>query len=210
MGSWLGRSSRASSWLRAGVVVLGVGLAVSLAACGTNGGGDFTPKPVVTITPSTPPHSPSPTPTASETPSQSPSQTATAAPAAKASGSLTFFKENLVTDAFTGTCRTVDGAPTITLKDTKNDFYGTVEVKVVLDKSRESVASIGGDFGEDSELITRRMAYDAAKPAKGTSASLKTTGTTHTITGKAQMFENGKAVDPIPFTIKAKCARAEW
>lgn len=194
---------------RTALAVLGIGVAVGLSACGTGGGGDFTPKPVVTITPSAPspsPSTPTPSPTATETPTNTPTTT----PAVKARGSLTFFKQNLVSDTFTGTCRTVAGEPTIKLADPKNDFYGVVELEIVLGGDRKSVATIEGDFGEDSESITRRIAYTAAKPAKGTSATLKTSGNTHTITGKAEMFEDGRATDPIPFTIKAKCARAGW
>ena len=193
---------------RTALAVLGIGLAVGLSGCGTGEGVDFTPKPVVTITPSTP--SPSSTATQSPTASQSPTNSPSATPAVKASGSLTFFKANLVSDTFKGTCRTAGEAPTISLADSKNDFYGTVELEIVLDRAKKQVASIAGDFGEDSELITRQIAYNSAKPAKGTSAALKTSGNTYTITGKAEMFEDGTATDPIPFTIKAKCARTGW
>ncbi len=185
---------------------LGAGLSLALTGCLQPGGG-FTPAPVVTHTPS--PSAPSPSTSA---PSPSPTATPTPSdrPGVKASGSLVFFKRNLVSDAFTGGCRTQGGAPTITLTDSRNDFYNTVELKVVLAADKAAVRSISGDFGEDSELIVRKLGYDGENPAKGTSAKVKLSGTTWTISGTAEMLEDGAAVDPIPFTIKARCADQDW
>lgn len=191
-------------------MTLGVGLAAGLAACGT-GGTAFTPKPVVTITP-TPaapgsgPTSPSPSVTPSQPPSAPPST-----PAVKATGSMGVFMT--VTEALSGTCRTVDGAPTIAMTDPKNEFYTSVKVTVVLTASRKAVSSVATTFEEDSEGFTWKLGYDAAKPVKGTSAALTVSGSTYTVKGKLNALETrgGKTrTEVLPFTIVARCASAQW
>jgi hypothetical protein len=186
--------------------VLGAGLAVSLAAC-TGGGADFTPKPVVTITPS----GPSKPPTSPSGPATSASPSTPSKPAVKATGSVAIFMT--VSKAMTGTCQTVDGPPTITLADHSNDFYGTVDATVVLDGDRKQARSVDMAFGEDSEGFTWKLGYDAASPAKGTSATLSVSGTTYTVSGKLTAWETrkGKTTTEVkPFKITAKCASSNW
>lgn len=205
-----GRVRAARRWGSASAVVLGAGLAVSLAAC-TGGGTDFTPKPVVTITPSgpsAPPSSPS-EPATSATPA-SPSTTPST-PAVKATGSMAIFMT--VSNALTGTCQTVSGAPTITLADHNNDFYEAVDAKVVLAADRKQAASVAVTFKEDQEGFHWELAYDSASPVKGTSAVVSASGNTYTISGKLNATETrkGKTITELkPFKITAKCASSNW
>jgi len=126
----------------------------------------------------------------------------------KATGQLTFFKSNLVSKAFAGTCAVVGGKPTVTLADHKNDFYNTVDLTVVLAADGGDVASIAGAFGEDSEkLVTRTLVH----PDKGTSAHLVTSGGEYRISGSAMLYEDGsKNGTLIPYSIIAKCAKSDW
>lgn len=125
----------------------------------------------------------------------------------KATGDLSFYKGNVVSKAFVGTCVVAGGKPTITLADHKNDFYGTVDLAIVFAADAGQVASIAGDFGEDSELITRTLAY----PAKGASAALVESGGVYRISGKAMVYEDGaKTGTLIPYSITAKCASSDW
>jgi hypothetical protein len=154
---------------------------------------------------------PAATPSASVTPSvsiTSASPTPTAAPVVKATGRLTFFKSNLVSKAFAGTCAVVGGKPTVTLADHKNDFYHTVDLTVVLVADGGDVASIAGAFGEDSEkLVTRTLVH----PDKGTSAHLVASGGEYRISGSGMLYEDGsKNGTLIPFSIIAKCAKSDW
>ncbi|MGC3992729.1 MAG: lipoprotein LpqH [Propionicimonas sp.] len=205
----VGRRPAARRWGSACAVVLGTGLAVTLAACATPASSSFTPKPIETITPSAPP-------TVSATPSEAPTSasatpTATQAKAVKATGTLAIYMT--VTKKLAGTCRTVSGAPTITLADHDNEWYGTVDLTVVLDSSRSSVASIDGAFGEDSEGFTWKLGYSASDAAKGTSAALTTSGSSFTVSGKltAKETRDGKTTtELLPYKITAKCAAGAW
>jgi hypothetical protein len=143
------------------------------------------------------------TPTGSPTsPSATPSNAAV-----KATGQLSLYKNNLVTKAFTGTCVVAKGKPTVTLADHSNDFYGTVDLSIVLNADGGEVASIAGAFGEDSELITRTLVH----PVKGTSALLVTSGGVYRISGKLMVYEDGaKSGTLIPYSITAKCASRDW
>jgi hypothetical protein len=143
------------------------------------------------------------TPTVSPTsPSASPSTVVV-----KATGQLSLYKNNLVTKAFTGTCAVVGGKPTVTLADHSNDFYGTVDLTIVLSSDGGEVASIAGAFGEDSELITRTLVH----PAKGTSALLVTSGGVYRISGKVMVYEDGaKTGTLIAYSITAKCSSSSW
>ena len=181
-------------------------LAAGLAGCGLLPG-SAPSRPVPTPLVSTPAETPSEsvTPSVSVT---SASATPTAAPVVKATGQLTFFKSNLVSKAFAGTCAVVGGKPTVTLEDHKNDFYNTVDLTVVLAADGGDVASIAGAFGEDSEkLVTRTLVH----PDKGTSAHLVTSGGEYRISGSAMLYEDGsKNGTLIPYSIIAKCAKSDW
>jgi len=181
-------------------------LAAGLAGCGLLPG-SAPSRPVPTPSVSTPAETPSEsvTPSVSVT---SASATPTAAPVVKATGQLTFFKSNLVSKAFAGTCAVVGGKPTVTLADHKNDFYNTVDLTVVLAADGGDVASIAGAFGEDSEkLVTRTLVH----PDKGTSAHLVTSGGEYRISGSAMLYEDGsKNGTLIPYSIIAKCAKSDW
>lgn len=130
------------------------------------------------------------------------------AAAVKATGTLTFFKSNLVSKAFVGTCAVVGGKPTVTLADHKNDFYTTVDLAIVLAADGGDVTSIAGDFGEEGEkLVTRKLVH----PDKGTSAHLVESGGEYRISGKAMLYEDGsKNATLIPYSITAKCAKSDW
>jgi len=168
----------------------------------------FTGSPATSPAPSQPASaatsSPPVTPTVSPA---SPSASQTAPAAVKASGQLSLYKNNLVTKAFTGTCVVASGKPTVTLADHKNDFYTTVDVTIVLSADGGEVASIAGAFGEDSEVITRKLVH----PDKGTSALLVTSDGVYRISGKLMVYENeSKTGTLIPYSITAKCAKSDW
>ncbi len=182
-------------------------MAVTLTAC-VNNGPEFTPQPVETITPSATPRTPSvpATPTATPTPGST-----QAPPASKATGSLALFAP--VTTVLAGRCETKSGAPTVTLADHKNDFYGTVDVTLVLKSGKAAVDSVDITFGEDSEGFTWKLSYDSAAPAAGTSAKLAVSGSTYKVSGKVKALETrkGKKLEEVlPFTLVAKCAGSQW
>jgi len=181
-------------------------LAAGLAGCGLLPGSapsQSLPSQAVSTSAAAP--SESVTPSVSAT---SASATPTAAPAVKATGRLTFYKSNLVSKAFVGTCAVVGGKPTVTLADHKNDFYSTVDLTVVLAADGGDVASIAGAFGEEGEkLVTRTLVH----PDKGTSAHLVVSGGEYRISGNAMLYENGsKNGTLIPYSIVAKCAKSDW
>lgn len=196
-------------------VMAGCGLAVTFAGCAPLGG---TATPAATVTTSTPASTPAATPTltpattAASTPTATgtPSATLTPSgkPAVKATGSMSLYAE--VTRSMTGRCQVVGGVPTLTLADHKNGFFQTVDVVVKLASGRKAVASLTAELGEDSELITRRISYDAAKPAKGTSAKLTVSGNTYKLSGKGQNLEDGRSAGLIPYAITATCAGSGW
>lgn len=196
-------------WGRVLAVVAAGGLAVPLTACAPSPGIIPTPPTVVspsrTDTPS--PMKPS-SPTASGAPSSTAASTPSANAAAKAAGSLALYGE--VSTKMAGTCQVVDGVPTLTLADHNNEFFGTVDLVVELTPGRDAVASLTAQLGEDSELIKRRITYDAAKPAKGTSAKLAVSGDTYKLSGKARNVEDGTDAGTIPIAITATCARTDW
>lgn len=162
-----------------------------------------TPAPSQVATSAATPSSPA-TPTVSPT---SASASPSTAAAVKATGQLSLYKNNLVTKAFTGTCVVAAGKPTVTLADHKNDFFGTVDLTIVLSADGGDVASITGALGEDSELITRKLAH----PDKGTSAELVTSGGVYRISGKLMAYENdAKTGTLIPYSIVATCATSDW
>ena len=180
---------------------------MSLAACVQAGGSDFTPKPIQTITPSSPPTSAVPTTsTSSATPSVTPSR-----PGVKATGSMAIYAE--VSKALTGTCATGDSGPTIMLADNNNDFYGKVEATLVLDAAKKNLVGVTVNFAEDSEGFAWELTYSSSETVKGTSAKLSTSGSTYTATGKLQSKETRKGktrTEILPFTIVAKCAGTNW
>lgn len=180
---------------------------MSLAACVQAGGSDFTPKPIQTITPSSPPTSAAPTgSTNSATPSETPSNAGV-----KATGSMAIFGE--VSKALTGTCATGDSGPTIMLADNNNDFYGKVEATLVLDAAKKDLVGVTASFAEDSEGFAWELAYSSSETVKGTSAKLRTSGSTYTASGKLQSKETRKGktrTEILPFTIVAKCAGTNW
>lgn len=149
------------------------------------------------VTPSATPTTASPTPTPSSQ-------------AVKATGRMNLYK-NLVSKTLAGTCELKAGKPVVSLSDQKNDFFGTVDVTVTLATDGGAVSSINADFGEDSELITRKLSYQDSPRAEGSSAVLVTSGGTYTITGKAMMFEDAATTGSlIPFSITARCASGDW
>ncbi len=180
---------------------------MSLAACVQAGGSDFTPKPIQTITPSSPPTSAAPTgSTNSATPSETPSNAGV-----KATGSMAIFGE--VSKALTGTCATGDSGPTIMLADNNNDFYGKVEATLVLDAAKKDLVGVTASFAEDSEGFAWELAYSSSETVKGTSAKLRTSASTYTASGKLQSKETRKGktrTEILPFTIVAKCAGTNW
>lgn len=177
--------------------------------------------PSPTVVPATPdgsasgPATPSPsasTPGASNSarPSSPSPSAEPSGPAVKASGRLTFFSKNLVSDALKGTCQTRGGRPTLTVSDPKNDFYETVTMTAVLNGAKKKVVSVTGEFGEDSEGIVRKLTVGAAGEGKGTSATLKVVGDTYRVTGRGRVYENGRAAGFIPFTLTTTCVTSRW
>ncbi len=162
--------------------------------------------------------SPSQSPQVSVTaPSVTPSATTTTASptptpssgSVKATGRMSLFQN--VTKALVGTCEVSAGKPVLTLSDKKNDFFGTVDVTITLAADGGAVSTINADFGEDSELITRKLSYTDKPRVEGTSAVLVAAGGVYTITGKAMVFEDQATTGSlIPFSIKAKCASSDW
>jgi hypothetical protein len=128
-------------------------------------------------------------------------------PVVKATGRLSLYKANLVSKALVGTCSVVAGKPTVTLADHKNDFFTTVDLVIVLAADGGDVESLVGTFGEDQELVTRKMVH----PEKGTSAHLSTSGAEYRISGNTMMYEDdAKSGSLIPYNLTAKCAKSDW
>lgn len=187
-------------------VIAATGIATVLAGvlggCGLLPGSNGT-TPVTTPVVSTPAE----TPSAPVTPSVTPSTTPSTVPAVKATGQLSLHKGNLVSKALSGTCAVVSGKPTITLADHKNDFFGTVDVTIVLVADGGAVKALTADLGEDDELITRKMVF----PAAGSSAHLVVSGATYRIAGSMMTYENeSKSGSPIPYNVTATCAKSDW
>ncbi len=182
---------------------------MTLAACAQTGSTDFTPGPVETISATPPAPATSASPSESAT-SATPSATPTKA-AVKATGTMSIY--GVVSKALKGTCQTADGGPTITLADNANDFYGKVDATVVLAESRQSVVAVESTFEEDSEGFTWALTYSSANPVDGTSATVTSSGSTYTISGKLQSEETRKGktrTEILPFKIVAKCASSDW
>ena len=145
---------------------------------------------------------------ASPSASATASATATSGPAVKATGSLKLFAN--ASKKLTGSCPNKAGAPTLTVADKKNDFFQTVDVTLVLTAGKKSVASITIDLGEDSELITRKLTYNAGQPASGTSAKLAVRGATYTVAGTLASAENGSPAGTMPVILTVACAGTSW
>lgn len=163
--------------------------------------GTDTPRPSVSSAPATS-GVPTQAPT-SQTPSASPSASAVTA---KASGSMKLYA-NEVSSRFSGTCTIADTIK-IAVGDHANDFYGTVDVTVVLDSGASTVNSMLAVFGEDSEGIARRIAYNGDAPVKGTSAKLVAAGQRYQISGSGLATEtrNGKdSTRLIPYSLDLTC-----
>jgi hypothetical protein len=128
-----------------------------------------------------------------------------------ATGQMSLYK-NVVSKNFTGSCTRVAGVPTLNLSDQDNDFFGTVAVAVVLAADEGSVTSVKANLGEDSEGITRRLVYQDAPKAKGTSAKLVAGGgTDFMVTGTALVYEDAsKSGSLIPFSVSVVCAGVNW
>ena len=177
------------------------------------------PAPSTSATPSSsvPSETPSPssTPTASGSPSASaskpsvtPSVTATTGPAVKATGSLKLFAP--ATSKLVGSCQNRAGAPTLTVADKKNDFFNTIDATLVLAAGKKTVAKLTIALGEDSELIKRTLTFEAAKPARGTSAALSVSGSTYKVTAKLANAADGKPAGTMPVTLTLTCAGSNW
>jgi hypothetical protein len=172
-----------------------------------NWGSGFAPKPSA----DTPRPSVSSAPATSGTPTvAAPSQTPTPSPSvvtAKATGSMKLYA-NEVSSRFSGTCKISDTIK-IAVGDHANDFYGTVDVTVVLDSEATKVGSMLAVFGEDSEGITRKISYNGDAPAKGTSAKLVAAGQRYQISGSGLATEtrNGKdSTRLIPYSLDLTCS----
>jgi len=177
-----------------------------------NWGSAFAPKPSTNppspsvssapVTPSMPGGTPSTMP--SQTPSDAPSSSEPVT--GKASGSMKLYAYE-VSSRFSGTC-TVGDTIKIAVGDHANDFYGTVDVTVVLDAQATRVKSMMAVFGEDSEGITRQISYTGAAPAKGTSAKLTTAGQRYQISGNGLAVETRNGKDSsrlIPYALDLTC-----
>ena len=81
---------------------------------------------------------------------------------------------------------------------------------LVLTAGKKSVASITIDLGEDSELITRKLTYNAGQPASGTSAKLAVRGATYTVAGTLASAENGSPAGTMPVVLTVACAGTSW
>ncbi len=161
-----------------------------------------TPQPTNTGAPVTPAVIPSGVP--SDTPSVAPSTTAPAT--GKASGSMKLYA-NEVSSRFTGTC-TVGDTIKIAVGDHANDFYGTVDVTVVLNGDATKVASVMAVFGEDTEGISRQISYNGSAPAKGTSAKLTAAGQRYQVSGNGLAVETRNGKDSsrlIPYSLDLTC-----
>lgn len=209
-----GTTSRSDRLFRRSLALIGAGaLGLSLTGCSLFG--------VRTVAPQPSPTEPtiaqtSATPSATATPTVSATPTvAVSSPTAskvKATGNLNFYAE--VSSAMTGTCAQVDGKPTITVTDESNDFYQTVSMTIVLTSAKDRLSSFAVETGEDGEEITWHLGYDAAKPAKGTSAKLVVNGSTYRVSGNTTVVEidadGAKTTEVIPFGATVKCASLDW
>lgn len=210
----------ARAWYRMVAPLAGLALAVTWTGCartqpslGVTPSVSATPattEPAATETPAaTGPASPTAsTTTGSPSASATTSAPATSGPAVKATGSLKLFAD--ASKRLTGTCQTKAGAPTLTVADKKNDFFNTVDVVLVLAGGKKSVARVTIELGEDSELITRTLTYDAAKPVSGTSAKLTVNASTYKVTGRLANAENGTAAGTMPVVLTVACASGSW
>ncbi|MFT4216459.1 MAG: hypothetical protein QM619_04640 [Micropruina sp.] len=151
--------------------------------------------------------SPSGSSTTATTGTPSTSETPSLAPVAKATGSLTLYSE--ASTKLAGTCRTASGAPTLAVADRSNEFFGTIDVTLVLNARKNAVTRLTIALGEDSDQVTRTLAYRAEPQAEGTSAKLTGSGSGFAVTGMLANTENGKASGPVPVTLKITCA-GEW
>ena len=160
--------------------------------------------------PSTSPSVPSPSPSDSASSPSSPSlsPTPTDGPGVKGTGTLKLFA--VASRKLVGTCSEPGGFPVVTLADHKNDFFGTVDVQLTLDSERTSVSLLTVDLGEDSELITRQLSYDATQRAAGTSAALTVKGGTFRVVGKLASKEDGKDAGTMPVDLTVVCAGTDW
>lgn len=166
------------------------------------------PLPTATdSTPATTTSSPSST-TASAIATATATATATSGPSVKATGSLRLFAD--ASKKLTGTCQNKAGVPTLSVADKKNDFFNTIEVVLTLAGGKKTLTSLTIELGEDSELITRTLTYDAAKPAAGTSAKLTVSASAYQVTGKLANAEDGTAAGTMPVTLKVTCAGSSW
>lgn len=180
--------------------------------------------PAPTVSPSHPVTSPAPV---SSSPAASPraavssvspvsppatvSASPTAGPSVKATGSLELFAPT--SDALTGTCGTNAGVPTLALTDKANDFFDGIDVTVRLNAAKSAVTSVAIHLGKDSEEYVRDMTYAATSPAKGTSAALKVSGRTYTVSGKLNAVEtkgSKRATSLMPYVLKVTCAAGHW
>ena len=96
----------------------------------------------------------------------------------------------------------------IAVGDHTNDFYGTVDVTVVLAGDASAVGSIMAVFGEDSEGITRQITYNGDAPAKGTSAKLTSAGQRYQVSGTGLAVETRNGKDSsrlIPYALDLTC-----
>lgn len=166
------------------------------------GSGSPTAGPSGTAAPSS-----SATPAESATRSSSPTTQPTAG-GVKATGSLKLFLT--ASRKLSGSCRTQQGTPTVTVADHANDFFGTVDVTLALSGDRDAVKSLHIDLGEDSESISRTLTYDAAAPASGTSAKLTVAGDRYSVKGKLANVEDGHASGTMPVTLVVTCAASTW
>ena len=105
--------------------------------------------------------------------------------------------------------QTYSNLEVIVVGDHANDFYGTVDVTVVLNADATQVGSVLARFGEDSEGITRSISYTGTAPAKGTSAKLSAAGQRYQISGNGLAVETRNGKDSsrlIPYALDLTCS----
>lgn len=168
-----------------------------------------TPTIPSTVQPASPTVSVAPTPDASSPTSATPTPTKTpTATGVRASGKLTLYGQNLVSDTLRGTCTKTGGKPTLRVGEKPSEFFDSVDVRVTLSSSR-TVETMDIDLGEDSESISHTLR--AGPKVSGTKASARQSGRTFQISGSATMTDDGHiSARGVPFTLTITCASDNW
>lgn len=203
-------ASRAGRWWGRTALALAAGTATALTGCAKTPPLLDPPASAVPASPSASPVEPAPSEPVppSGTPSATPPETPSSTPGVTATGSLTLYRE--ASKAMTGSCRTSSGIPTLTVADRTNEFFGSVDATLLLSERRTTVAKLTIALGEDSELVTRTLTYDAANPGADTSVDLTGKGSAFVVSGKLTSTENGKVAGTIPVKLTIECSGRDW